>query len=45
MTSFSPSPCRGKHARPLMTRELDKDIVQLPERDLERHLRDAGAIV
>jgi protein required for attachment to host cells len=34
----------GKHAKALVTKELDKDLVQLPERELERHLLDAGAI-
>ena len=33
------------HAAGLVTRELDKDLVHLPQRDLEKHLLDADAIL
>ena len=33
------------HAAGLVTRELDKDLVHLPQRDLEKHLLEADAIL
>ena len=33
------------HAKALVTKELDKDLVHLPEQDLEKHLLDADAIL
>ena len=33
------------HAKALVSKELDKDLVHLPEKDLEQHLLAADAIL